>query len=123
MRFLSASIICYIVGLLIFYVCAIFDTYAWDVAYFGWNKLFDCGFMFWMSLYLILKEERKVLKWLVRFAGIRFIWDTQSFYTGIGINNEFWMAVLFLILLSITAYFCFLPTGKAATFLSKHLNL
>lgn len=123
MKTLTVAISAYVMGLLVFYVCAAFDMYYWYIIYFGWSKLFDCGLFFWLSIYYILPKERKVIKWLLYFSVIRFLWDIQSFFTGLGVNNEVWMAILFLVLLLIAVYLSMKPDGKAATFLSKHLNI
>lgn len=123
MRALSVAIYIYVLGLLAFYVFAIFNTLAWDIVYFAWNKTGDCGFIFWLALFYILPKERKVIKWLLYFSGVRLIWDFQSFFTGLGVNNELWMAILFLLLLLLTCYLCLRPEGKAAQFLSKNLKI
>lgn len=123
MRALSVAIYVYIFGLLTFYLFATFNRRAWDIVYFGWSKLGDCGFIFWLALFYILPKERYVLKWLLYFSGIRFIWDIQSFFTGLGVNNEQWMAVLFLLLLILTCYLCVKPYGKGAQFLHKNLKI
>lgn len=123
MRVLSTAIYVYVLGLLVFYVFAIFNTPAWGIVYFSWSKVADCGFLFWLALFYILPKERSVIKWLLYFSVVRLVWDFQSFFTGLGVNNESWMAILFLMLLILTCYLCLKPEGKAAQFLSKYLKI
>lgn len=102
MRWLTALIVFYIVGLLTFYTFAVFDTRAWDIAYFGWAKAFDAGVLAWGTLYHTLRiGYRDTVKWLFYFSLVRLVFDIQSFFTGIGVNNEFIVAALFLALMLI----------------------
>lgn len=102
MIWLRLAIWCYVLGLFTFYLYAAFGTRAWDIAYFGWSKLADCGILFWTVLYVNHYYRPKV-KWLFYFSFVRFAWDIQTFFTGIGVNNHIGTAVLFLILLILTA--------------------
>jgi len=122
MRLLWIAIALYVAGLLTFYIFAVFGERAWDIAYFGWAKAFDCGVIFWAVIFYGSNYVvRKRVLWLYIFSIIRFIGDIQSFFTGIGVNNEKVVAFLFLSLLSIAAYLSFLPDTKVGKIVSKKL--
>lgn len=122
MRLLSITIAGYILGLLTFYLFASFGHRAWDISYFGWSKVFDAGILMWAVLYFHGGQQiKKMVRWLFMFSFIRILADIQYWFTGIGVNNEPTVAVVFIILISITSYLCLRPEGKAARFLSKHL--
>lgn len=122
MKLLSIAIAGYITGLAVFYTCALFGTYAWDVIYFGWAKLFDMGLVFWAFFYFYSSPSiKRKVKWLFLFSVIRFVADVQSFYTGTGVNNQVLVAALFLILILITGYLVLMPSSRPAKWLSKNL--
>ena len=100
MRTLQIAITVYLMGLLVFYTYAVFETRAWDSIYFGWAKLFDCSFLMWLVIYkLVGKPYKGAIKWLLAFSAIRFLADVQTFITGVGVNNEWWVAAMFLLLI------------------------
>lgn len=124
MRVLQLAIFTYIAGLLTFYVFAVFDTRAWNIAYFGWCKASDAGLLIWAAFYYTLKSpHRNIVRWLYVFSIFRFIGDVQSFFTGVGVNNEILVAILFLILISVTTYLTLYNDSKPSKWLAKHLNL
>lgn len=105
MRWLKVTIVFYIVGLLTFYTFAVFDTRAWDIAYFGWAKGCDVGILAWAAIYYSLKmEQRDVVKWMFWFSVVRLLCDVQSVFTGVGVNNEWLVAALFLVLVLVLCY-------------------
>jgi len=120
MSWLRCAIWCYVGGLLIFYLCAVFNTYVWDIVYFGWSKLADCGFLFWGVLYY-KTEFRSYVKWLYYFSILRFVFDIQSFYTHVGVNNQWFVGLSFLALLSIVGYMSLKEDSDADLWLRKHL--
>lgn len=107
-------------GLFLFYLCATFETRAWDVVYFAWSKIADCGILFWAVLYYY-KVHRNRIRWLFYFSFLRLAGDIQSFVTGIGVNNDYTVAILFLALISITAYMSLKEDSAADLWLRKHL--
>lgn len=118
MRLLSVAITVYIMGLLTFYVAASFNTKLWDIAYFGWDKVADCGILFWWFLYSI-PQYKRIVKWLFVFSIIRFIFDVQYVFTGISVNNEVLVAFLFLILIIIVGVLTLREGARADRVLSK----
>lgn len=124
MKLLTITITGYIIGLLLFYLFATFKIPYWKISYFAWAKIFDAGLLMWAVLYYSSSQPvKKVVRWLYLFAFIRLAADVQSWITGIGVNNELVVAIIFVVLITLTGYLCLLPDGKAAKFLSKHLNL
>jgi hypothetical protein len=120
MKIAHVAISGYIVGLLTFYLCATFDTLAWDIVYFGWSKVFDCSILFFALLYHSgAVDFRKKIKWLYFFSFIRFAADIQSFFTGVGVNNNRLIAVLFLILIAITGFAYLWPKSKFIGWMEK----
>lgn len=122
MIFLRIAIASYILGLFTFYLCATFDIYYWKWLYFGWSKVSDCGLIMWSFLFFHFKGEvKKVIRPLFLFSILRFFGDAQSWFTGIGVNNDFVIAVLFLVLSVVTGYLILRPNSKLNVFLSEHL--
>lgn len=124
MRLLSFIIAGYILGLLTFYIFATFDTLAWDISYFGWAKVFDCGLLMWGFLYHSGSQPiRKLVKWLYFFAYVRFAADIYSFFTGDNVNNDRAIAILFLCLIFTASVLLLRDNGKPSSWLSKHLKV
>lgn len=118
MIWIKTAIVLYILGLITFYTCAVFDTMAWDWTYFAWSKIADIGIMGWGCLYYNLKsDKRHLVKWLFCFSIIRFIFDIQTLFTGVGVNNEVVVAALFLILILVVCIFSFREFKK----FNKHI--
>lgn len=120
MRWLRAAIWFYIAGLFTFYLFATFDTYVWDIVYFSWSKLADCGWLFWGVLYFGT-EYRSIVKWLFYFSILRFVFDIQSFYTNLGANNEVLVSLSFLALISIVGYMSLKEDSDADLWLKKNI--
>lgn len=122
MTWLRLLIWCYIFGLLTFYTYAVFDTRAWDIVYFGWSKIGDCGILAWIVIYYNgNKALRKVIKPLLVFSFIRLAVDVQSFFTGIGVNNEWLVALVFLLLIVSMGILVFIRESKFYRFLNKNV--
>lgn len=106
MKWLKILISVYIVGLITFYTYATFDRHIWDVVYFGWAKIADIGILGWGTIYYNLPmQKRNIVVWLLCFSIVRFLWDIQSFFTNIGVNNSIGAAALFLFLILIVSVF------------------
>lgn len=106
MRWLYTLLYLYIGGLMLFYLVAVFDTYVWDIVYFGWSKICDASVLAWLVIYHLVKPS--IYQLLVRpilvFSFIRAGWDVVSFFTGVGVNNSVVVALLFLGVLSAITY-------------------
>jgi len=92
-------------GLLFFYTAAAFDAYNGlpNWIYYFWNKGLD--FMKWVVIYkLVDGRMRWVVKPVLIFALIRFIWDIVSYFTGLKVNNSVVVAILFMLLVTIFFY-------------------
>lgn len=123
MRVLRIAIWAYIFGLLVFYLYAIFDSHTWDIAYFGWSKLCDCGLLFWWYIYLTANtSSKKIVRWLFYFSIARFIGDIQSFFTGIGVNNEIVVSVLYFILLIVVLILVFKEDDSFGKWGNKYIK-
>lgn len=124
MKCLAVAITGYLIGLLTFYVFAVFNTMAWDLSYFGWAKIFDGGILIWGSLYYTLKKPyQNWVKWIYVFSFLRLASDVQSCFTGIGVNNTVSVAVLFVCLILIVCYLIIIDDSRLNKWLSKKLGL
>lgn len=124
MRLLKVLIWCYVFGLLTFYVYALFGTKAWDIAYFAWAKVADCGILAWSVIYFNSEGVRKrMVQPLFIFSFVRLAADIQSYFTGVGVNNEFAVALIFLILIVVTGVLVFMRGTATPNFFNKHLNI
>lgn len=122
MRLFSISIAVYLVGLLVFYTSAVFDTLVWDIVYFSWSKIADCGLLMWSFLFFYLRGEMKrIVRPLFLFSILRFICDIQSWFSGIGVNNNIIVALLFLGLSVLAGYLILHKGSSANKFLDKYL--
>lgn len=111
----------YIFGLLTFYTYATFDSEYWPIVYFAWAKIADCGILAWIVIYYTSnKLTKKIIRPLVAFSFIRLAIDIQSFFTGIGVNNEWLVALAFLLLTISMGILIFINDSKISKFLNKH---
>jgi hypothetical protein len=121
---LAVTISGYIIGLFVFYLFASFGQRAWDMSYFGWAKIFDVGLLMWAYLYFNGSTSmRKLAKWLYYFAVLRFVFDIQTFFTGVGVNNEPFVAILFVCLIVLASILLIRDNGKPTKWISKRLNI
>lgn len=97
----------YCVGLFLFYLCAAFSIKGAslnisDWCYYWWEKTAGASIIAWLALYLNVGSiERKIVAPVLAFTVIRLIADVVTYFTGIGTNNNFVVAVLFLILVGV----------------------
>lgn len=72
---------------------------SWGRAYGLWDKSKDL-----LLVYLLFKQYKKIWKPLLIFAGIRLVWDCISWWSGVAINNNIAVGILFLIYISYVSY-------------------
>lgn len=97
---MKVAISWYVLGLLVFYFAATFDTRLWDWAYYLWDKGF--AVLVWYAIYR-LSKERVVIPVLV-FSILRLIWEIISYFTGVSVNNTRAIAIGFVLLCAICLY-------------------
>ena len=103
----------YLIGIMFFYSVAVFELPKWAFIYYSWDKLLDGGVFAWAALYDLSKQPiRPVIKPIFLFSVIRFLWEVVSYFTGVSINNEWVVALLFLILLCVIALITFIEFDK-----------
>lgn len=124
MRCLAFAIYGYLIGLLVFYTFAAFDTRAWDISYFAWAKTCDGGLLLWGALYYTLKQPyRSWVKWIYAFSYVRLVIDIQSIFTGVGVNNNTSVAIAFICLVLIACYLTWFDDSSLNKWLSKKIGL
>lgn len=92
----------FLLGLLVFYLAATFDTRLWDWTYYLWDKSFGGGVAVWYAIYA-LSRDRVAIPVLV-FSIIRLIWEIISYFTGVSVNNTKYIAIGFVVLCVICLY-------------------
>jgi len=96
------------------------STWAW--AYYIWDKSAGGGCLTWYCIYKLYYRKNVVLP-VVAFSFIRFIWEIISACTGITVNNEIAIAVLFLALVVVTGYLTLNEKSRPNIWLSKQLKI
>lgn len=84
----------YLTGLIVFYSLGQLSVDYWAEAYYIWDKAKDVFFI--AAIHQIVRA--RAVYWILLFSIIRLIWEIFSSITGVSINNEKAVAVLFLIL-------------------------
>lgn len=116
MKSVTTLIVVYIGGLMWCYTSATFGRPFDDLIYHLWVKFTDL--MVWVSFYNILKgETRNLVRWLMLFSAIRFLWEPVSYFTGLSVNNQWAVAALFLALIGVISYLSFREFKKISKYL------
>lgn len=71
-------------------------------SYYIWDKAEDC--LQWLVILVVCKPFRRFLLFPFTYSIIRLFWQIYTTLTGEGINNHWWITLIWLILVS---YFIF----------------
>lgn len=110
----------YLIGILTFCLFALFDQPIWVSIYAIWRSLFGASLFGWYALYKI-SGRRELIAPMIMFAGLVFVWEIISIFTGLYINNEPVVALFFILAIGITGYYLFYPKSPMVQFLIKYL--
>lgn len=91
---IAAAIAWYLIGLIVFYTFGQLSVDYWHDLYFIWDKAKDVFFL--GAIYQLVRG--RTVKYVLIFSIIRLIWEIFSSISGVSINNEKSVGVLFLIL-------------------------
>lgn len=108
---LTIAIVFFITGMAVWYTEAVFNDFnSWTVgkwwvrSYYLWDKI--CWLLAWLAIYNILHpSQRKIVLPLLYFLIVRILWEFVTWKTGLSVNNSIAVAVLFLVLLLVTAFY------------------
>lgn len=103
MKFILSYII---IGLLLFSSLAAFDASGWVYAYAIWDKLKDV-LLLYAFFDLCNKPYKKIVKPVLWLLSIRLVWEFVSIVTGLSINNNIVVAILFISYLIYVLYITF----------------
>lgn len=124
MTFLKIIVILHLVGLFVFNLRGLIGDPFWEAGYFYWDKLVGAGFLVWLVLYFSVAKDRK---WIIRpvllVAIFRFSWQCGAYIAGWNINNQWWLALLFILLSVSAAYLTLAENSRPNLWLSKHMNI
>ncbi len=113
----------YMGGMMIWLSAADFGTTGWDGAYFLWDTFCKGSVLCWWCLLRYGPYEvKKCVYPVLLFSIIRLLWEILSLCTGIHINDEMPVMVLFLIAISVFSYLAFRPDGYLPKALDKRLK-
>lgn len=102
MKVFNCLIFFYILGYLVFLTHGELDTHLWSNTFHLWRNICFGGSLSWAALYYIGDKKVKAkAKWMFCFSLCLVGWEIVHIITGIRINDERAVFVLFLILQAI----------------------
>lgn len=114
----------YVTGMLTFTTFADFDSEVWVRVWAIWQNAAYGSCLAWASLFYALKgKEREVVRWLFYYSAVLFIWEIASFWTGLSIDNEYAVAIVFGILAVMVGYLSLYSDSSINKKLKKSLNI
>jgi hypothetical protein len=120
MRWLSAFIVLYLLGYLVFTgLSIVFDLYhETDTSYFIWASISHGGLLAWIAIYFLVPiPVRKLIFKVCVFAVSLAVWEIISVVAGIPINDQWAELVVFLIVLGVISSFMFSDFRKLNNYL------
>lgn len=123
MKLLKVIICLHLLGLIVFNLMGLLHE-NWTMAYYIWDKSVGSGFMLWYILYELVPYSNKwVIRPVLLLATIRFTWQIIAFAAGWTVNNQWWLALFFMLLTIGCGLLMFSSHSKVNRWLAKHLNL
>lgn len=117
-------IIIHILGLFIFNLMGLIGSHEWETIYYLWDKSVGAGFLIWVLLYNFCTKDKKwMIKPVMILAAVRFVWQMLVYFTGWDINNQWWLALFFVLLSAGAGYLVLHENSRGNKWLSKHLNI
>lgn len=106
----------YLFGLFYFYIRAAQKLPYNDWHYYWWDKSVGGSVILWLLVLLHSKDKGLILPVFI-FACVRFIFDVQSKYTGITVQNTTYLAISFIVF----SFWMGIVTLNRFRLLHKHL--
>lgn len=98
---LAVTIIWYTIGLMFLYADRTMNLQAYSEVYFLWDKGKD--FLLFITIWKA-GNDRRYVKPLVIFTGLRLLWELISIKTGWNISNTKAVGILFMALLLVAGW-------------------
>lgn len=123
MNLIKVIISAHLLGLFTFNLFGVLNL-PWTTAYFFWDKSVGGGFLVWLLIY---KLTHKADRWMIRpvlvISIFRFIWQAVSYIVGWNINNQWWLALFFILLSGGAMWLLYNEQTRINKWLTKNLNV
>lgn len=121
MRVLKFAIAINLLGSFVFNLMGVLKEPLWRNGYYIWDKFAGCGLLMFIAAFSLMPvKERWVVRPVIIVATLRVLWVIIAILCGLDLNNQWWLALLFVCLSVSALYLSYQENSRANKWLSKN---